>query len=163
MKIKLWFKPLKPKEGKIESNMNVKNELIEISAAAKAKRYPSVPDHALPKTKVNTSTANGLTKAIVSWLTLNGHFASRTSSAGRYLPKEGRFIPSTTRKGYPDITATIDGRSVYIEVKIGRDRMSDGQKKVKEEIERAGGVYFIAHSFDEFISAYKEGFSKINL
>jgi hypothetical protein len=96
-------------------------KLSKLKQAATAERYPNVPEYALPKKKYKTD-ASGLTRSIVDWLTLNGHFASRTSSAGRYLPKERRFIPSTTRKGYPDITATINGKSVYIEVKTGKDR-----------------------------------------
>lgn len=129
-------------------------ELSELNTIAKAKRYPTVPAYALPKKKFSDSTANSLTGAIVQWLTLNGCFASRTSSAGRYLPKEGRFIPSTTRKGYPDITSTIFGKSVYIEVKIGTDRMSEHQLKVRQDIQKAGGIYFVARSFDEFINFY---------
>jgi Holliday junction resolvase len=135
--------------------MNATQKLSKLKQAATAERYPNVPINALPRKKYK-SDANGLTRAIVDWLTLNGHFASRTSSAGRYLPKERRFIPSTTRKGYPDITATINGKSVYIEVKTGKDRMSESQQKVKSEIEASGGIYFIAHSFNDFMGWYNQ-------
>lgn len=130
-------------------------KLSELNQEATAKRYPNVPDHALPKRKFTDSTANGLTKAIVEWLTLNGCWATRVSSAGRYLPGAKKFIPSTTKKGTADIHAVIAGRHVSIEVKIGKDRMSDEQSKVKSAIEKAGGVYFIASSFDEFMTFYR--------
>ncbi len=130
------------------------DELKKLSAAAKAERYPLVPDYALPRTKVKTSTANGLTKAIVDWLILNGCWATRVSSAGRYLPLMGKYIPSTTKRGTADIHAVIGGKHVSIEVKVGKDRMSEAQRKVKADVERSGGVYFVARSFDEFVTFY---------
>jgi Holliday junction resolvase len=120
----------------------------------KAKRYPTVPAHALPRSRYKTATANGLTRAIIQWLTLNGCYAVRVSSAGRYLPSSKKFIPSTTRRGTADIHAVIGGRHVSIEVKIGRDRMSEAQEKAKTEIERAGGLFLVARDFDSFIEWY---------
>jgi len=131
-----------------------KKELIELDLKAKKERYSNVPSHALPKIKV-TADANGLTQAIVSWLNLNGHFATRVSSSGRYLPQLGKFIPSTTKRGTADIHCVIGGRHVSIEVKAGRDRMSDDQIEMKEKIERAGGIYFIATDFEMFMGWYK--------
>lgn len=130
-------------------------QLIEMDFEAKRKRYPNVPEHCLPKLKVKQN-ANGLTQAIIKFLTLKGHFATRTSSSGRYLVFEKKWIPSTTKKGYPDVTSIIGGHTVCIEVKIGRDKMSDVQMKVKQEIEQAGGLYFIAKSFNEFEAWYNE-------
>lgn len=129
--------------------------LIEMDLNNKKKKYPSVPEFAFPKLKVKLN-ANGLTQAIIKYLTLKGHFATRTSSAGRYLVKDKRWIPGTTRKGYPDIQATVNGRSLHIEVKIGKDKMSEAQLKVKQEIESAGGLYFIAKDFDSFERYYNE-------
>jgi hypothetical protein len=130
-------------------------ELSELTQMDKANRYPSVPSYALPKSKHSDSTANGLTKAIISWLELNGCWATRVSSAGRYIAQQGKFIPSTTKRGTADIHAVIAGRHVSIEVKIGRDKMSEDQHKVKAAIEKAGGLYYVAHSFDEFLTFYK--------
>lgn len=118
-------------------------------------KYPNVPEYALPKTKFKDTTSNDLTQSIIKYLTLRGHFATRTTSAGRYLVNEKKWIPSTTKKGYPDITAIVNGRSVHVEVKVGKDRMSEDQMKVKDEIEKAGGLYFIAKTFDEFIKWYE--------
>lgn len=47
-------------------------------------------------------------------------------------------------KGWPDITACIDGRFVGIECKAGKNgRPSTSQKKKRKEIEAAGGVYLL--------------------
>jgi hypothetical protein len=128
--------------------------LSEMDRTAKAKRYPGVPVHVIPKTKFSDATSNGLTKAIIQWLTLNGSWATRVSSAGRYLPNLKKFIPSTTKAGTADIHAVIGGRHASIEVKIGRDRMSKAQEQMKKQIEGSGGLYFVARDFDSFIEWY---------
>jgi hypothetical protein len=118
-------------------------------------KYPLIPDYAMPRKKLSDSTANGLTQAILSWLELNGCWATRVSSAGRYIQSQGKFIPSTTKRGTADIHAVIGGRHVSIEVKVGKDRMSEDQHKVKAAIEKAGGVWFVVRSFDDFLKFYK--------
>ncbi len=135
--------------------MNGLKTLQEMDQEAKGKRYPGIPAHAIPRTKFKTSTANGLTKAIIQWLNLKGCWATRVSSAGRYLPGLKKFIPSTTKKGTADIHAVIAGRHASIEVKIGRDRMSEAQEATRTAVERAGGYYFIARDFDSFVKWYE--------
>jgi hypothetical protein len=88
--------------------------------------------------------ANSLTRAIVDLFTFIGGDANRVSSAGRYDATRKRFITSQTRKGTADIHAILEGQHISIEVKIGRDRMSDYQHKEAERIRRAGGIYFVA-------------------
>jgi hypothetical protein len=67
-----------------------------------------------------------------------------------------KWVKSNMKKGSADISATINGRAVKIEVKIGKDRQSEAQKNYQAEIERAGGIYFIAKSFDDFLDKLKE-------
>jgi hypothetical protein len=64
---------------------------------------------------------------------------------------KGKWTKSTSTSGSADISATIKGRSVKIEIKYGKDIQSDAQKKYQESIERAGGIYLIVRNFDEFI------------
>jgi hypothetical protein len=45
---------------------------------------------------------------------------------------------------------------VKIEVKIGKDRQSDAQKRYQENIEKAGGTYYIAKNFDDFVDFFNE-------
>ena len=52
---------------------------------------------------------------------------------------------------FTDIIGIINGRFYGIEVKIGRDRQSANQKEVEREIIEAGGVYFIAKSYDDYL------------
>ena len=63
---------------------------------------------------------------------------------------------STATKGSSDISATINGRSVKIEVTIGKDRQSQDQKVYQENIESSGGQYWIVKNFDDFMKKYEE-------
>jgi hypothetical protein len=65
---------------------------------------------------------------------------------------------STTTNGTADISATINGRSVKIEVKIRKDRQSQAQKEYQAAIERAGGIYIVAKDFKSFYEWFIETF-----
>ncbi len=47
--------------------------------------------------------------------------------------------------GSADILALIRGRFICIEIKIGKDRQTIVQKAFEFQVQRAGGVYLIAH------------------
>lgn len=111
--------------------------------------------------------ANGLTRAIINHLTWSGHYANRVSSAGRLAPgleKQAsgavltvkKFIPSTTKRGTADIHAIINGKHISIEVKIGRDHMSDHQVKEQQRIERAGGIYLVVKTIEGWFEEYEK-------
>jgi len=86
---------------------------------------------------------------------LNGHFAGRVNTTGVYNQKLGKYIHSGSRKGMADVTVVVNGRHVSIEVKAGKDRLRPEQLKVKQEVEMAGGVYFVVKSFDDFLEQIK--------
>ena len=114
----------------------------------------------------NDNSANALTKCIIHFLTYSGFQAERINTMGVYREGKkiqvgentrqlkGTWTPSTGTKGSADISATIRGRSVKIEVKYGKDKQSEVQKKYQESIEQAGGTYFIARNFDDFMIFY---------
>lgn len=148
--------------------MNALKELETVRLKASKERYPNVPDHCRAGKKFTDKTANGLTNCVLKWLELNNCWATRINTTGRYLQGEqytdvlghrkqlpGKWIPGTTKHGTADIHAIINGRHVSIEVKIGRDRMSEAQHKTKTAIEQSGGIYWVVRSFDEFLSQYK--------
>ena len=148
--------------------MEALKQLTELEFKA---RYQgkTIPEYAKYRKKYSTRTANGLTRAIIDWLKLNGWHAERINTMGRpvdntkvvtnTLGQKQRigsidWIPGTGQKGSADISATIRGLSVKIEVKM-KDRQSEHQKAYQAEIERAGGIYWLVRSFDEFIEKYK--------
>ena len=131
----------------------------------------SMPPDYVPKDKFTDKTANGLTKAIVTFINLAGGQAERISSSGRVI--DGRkvvtnvlgqqgiigsqtYIKGTSTNGTADISSIIKGKSVKIEVKIGRDKMSPAQIEYKANVERAGGVYIIAKDWQGFIEEYNK-------
>ena len=48
------------------------------------------------------------------------------------------------------------GLSLKIEIKFGKDRMSQAQGRYKQEIEKTGGRYMIAKDFDSFLIEFRE-------
>lgn len=153
--------------GKKYATWEKSDELKELERVANkriAERHSSVPAHALPKKKYEDKTANGLQRAIVDFLTLEGWQAERINVMGRPVFRTNRegekvldkWITGQSRVGSADLSATIKGRSVKIEVKIGRDRQREEQRQYQQEIERAGGVYVIAKTFAEFKGWYDE-------
>jgi hypothetical protein len=116
----------------------------------------------IPKIK----TANGLTKFILNYVNWNGYRATRISSAGRYIEAKnaqghkiaggGQFIPSTTRKGTADLSCTINGKSVMIEIKVGNDKPSDYQLREQAKERAAGGIYEFISTPENFILLYEK-------
>jgi len=108
--------------------------------------------HTFKTTMPDTSKANGLTQAIVKFILWNGYRATRVSSSGRVV--KGKYIPGATRRGAADVSATIKGRSVMFEIKIGSDKPSPEQLREQELEIKAGGQYYFIKSFEEFLNIY---------
>jgi len=148
-----------------------KKMLSELYMKDLRKTYKTFPEYALPERKYSDTTANGLTKCIKEFLNFTGHQAERINSMGRTIDNSkvvedvlGRkrtigskkYIPGTSTNGTADISSTIYGMSVKIEVKIGKDVQSADQKKYQKSVEDAGGIYTIAKDFDGFIEFYRD-------
>ena len=118
-------------------------------------KYPNVPTVCIPKPDYSDKTTNGLTRMILDWFKFQGGIANRINTTGRQIKaKSGKqiWIPGTTMKGTSDIAVTYRGQSIAIEVKCSatRDRMRPKQKEYADRFQRAGGLYFVARSWDEF-------------
>jgi hypothetical protein len=132
------------------------------------KKFPSMPEYAIPKPKYSDATANGLTKCIIDFVNMKGYLAERTNTMGRVI--DGRktytdaigqtktigsmkYIPSTGMVGSSDIKVYINGKIIAVEVKM-KDKQSDAQKQYQLRIEQAGGQYWIVRNFEEFYNNY---------
>ena len=51
-----------------------------------------------------------------------------------------------SHKGFPDLTAIKDGRTVYVEVKTETGKQSDAQIAFQREVETRGAEYIVARS-----------------
>lgn len=104
------------------------------------------------KSKFSDKGSNGLTKLIKAWFEVNGGFAQRVNSGATYDPRLGIFRKgSGSTVGAADIMATYKGKAIHMEVKIGKDKQRPEQIAFQKSVEAAGGIYFIAKSFDNFL------------
>ena len=95
-------------------------------------------------------TANQLTRRIVSHVRANGGFATRLQSTGTYRDDLKKYVPNQQVSGLPDVFAVVEGRAVFVEVKAGKDRLSDVQKQTIAALEQAGAWVYVAHNFEGF-------------
>jgi Holliday junction resolvase len=84
-----------------------------------------------------------------------GCVAYRVNNVGVWDEAKQIHRGGNTEKGLPDIWACIRGKFIVIEVKAGKDKMSEHQEARRQEIERAKGVYFVARSTDEFFKWFE--------
>ena len=132
-------------------------ELSELATKLKMEKHPDFPPHALVKKRFKDTTANDLTKTIIwDMYHVREGVAYRINNGAVYDKKRGVYRAGVQKKGVPDIIGIINGRFIGIEVKIGKDRQSADQKLVEKEINAAGGVYFIAKSYDDYLSKINE-------
>ena len=139
--------------------------LKELALQENRRKYPNFPEHARPQPKYSDKNSNGLTKCIIDFLNFSGCQAERISIQGRFVDNREtytdvvgfrrqigstKWIKGQMTAGTADISSTIAGKSVKIEVKVGKDRMREAQWKYKQQVERAGGIYIIAKTFDQF-------------
>lgn len=126
-----------------------------------------VPSYAIVKPDYNDNTANALTKLILAFCKHNGWHAERINTQGRVIDERKTYtntlgykrtigtikrIPTAGFRGSADIHILKDGRAVFCEVKIGKDRQSKAQKTFQKSVENSGGKYIIVRSFDDFLN-----------
>jgi hypothetical protein len=148
-------------------------QLEAMANDAARKKYPEIPADWLAPRKYRDDSANGLTKCIIDFLKFTGNQAERINNTGRLIDQQRTFtdvvgrtrtigqkkwIKGTGTNGTADISATIKGLSVKIEVKHGKDRQSEAQRTYQRHIEQAGGIYFIARTFEQFFDWYNAKF-----
>lgn len=159
---------LKPQlqEKKRFVKSNAVKELERVAFEKLKEKYPSFP---FPiKAKYTDQTSNGLTKAVIDYITLRGFQAERINSTGRQIDSRTasrdvlgnvrtigsvKWIKGSGQVGSSDISATIQGRSVKIEIKCeatGDKYQSQGQIDYQKKIEASGGIYLIVRNFEEF-------------
>lgn len=89
-----------------------------------------------------------LVNSIRLYLSQIGAMSVPVDTPGLLYTRDGTPVKFGT-KGALDIEATIKGRSVWIDAKIGRDRLKPPQVKFCRAKEAAGGIAFAAWSVDD--------------
>ena len=95
------------------------------------------------------SAASELTNQIIDYIYKAGGYAWRASSVGVFDTKR-QYFRTAAKKGVADILCCYRGQMIAVEVKIGKDKLSDEQKGFLENISAVGGNTYVAGSFHEF-------------
>lgn len=99
------------------------------------------------------SAATKLTNDIINHIYARGGYAWRASSVGVFDQQKQAFR-TAPKKGVSDILACFNGRLIAVEVKIGKDRLSDEQVGFMMNIKNVGGCAFVAVDFDNFLEQW---------
>lgn len=89
-----------------------------------------------------------LVNAIRLYLSQIGAVSVPVDTPGLLYTRDGRPAKFGT-KGVLDIAATIKGRAVWIDAKIGPDRLKPAQVKFANAQAKAGGIAFAAYSVED--------------
>lgn len=119
----------------------------------------SFPTQYINRPSYRDDTTNDLTSCVIKWICLHNGQAERINSTGRKL--NNRMIFGSGTKGTADISATIFGKSVKIEIKCeatGDRYQSEHQKRYQMQVERAGGIYIVVRNFTQFVEWYQQNF-----
>jgi len=146
-------------------------QLKEMKLQADRIKSPNFPEHARVIPKYSDKTEKGLKQCIVDFCKFTGNHAEPINNRGTRI--DNRVVVencigqlktigsvawaySSQQKGTADVSATIKGRSVKIEIKIGKDYQRPAQAAYQKQIESAGGIYIIVKTFDEFYQWYQK-------
>ncbi len=104
--------------------------------------------------KKPASRANLTTRAIVDYLNYNGWKAWRQNNGSTYDARLGIWRKNPLhQKGIPDILGFNLSNAVFlgVEVKIGKDKLSEEQRDFISVVQKAKGFAIKAKSFDDFL------------
>jgi len=151
------------KKSKVEVTPSQKKLLKELSTLECQKKIDSctIPlklSIYVPKPFI-INTTNGLTNSIIRYFQLHNHFAERISTQGTWDAKLKCYRHSTGTKGSADISAIVNGKTVKIEIKFGKDVLSDAQKSYADKVRQSGALYYVAKDFFEFINWFNTNFN----
>lgn len=89
-----------------------------------------------------------LVKRIRIFISEIGGLSCHIETPGLLFDRHGKPV-KIGKKGRLDIAATIRGRSVWIDAKIGKDRLKPDQQKFAQAVINAGGIAFAAWSVED--------------
>lgn len=146
-------------------------ELQQLHRAKQREATPSFPEAYAPMKKFSDSNTNELTKSIIAFINYIGGFAERINTMGVYQqPKtinvgygtltvgKGLYRPTTGVKGSSDISAIYQGKTIKIEVKFGKDRLSPQQIEYIANVTKAGAFAYVAKDYDSFRDWWRSTF-----
>lgn len=105
---------------------------------------------------------NNLTAQIVTFLNDMGHFAWRENTIGVYDQKTGRYRKNNSINGVSDVICVLmhTGRSLFVEVKVGKDSVSTDQEIFRDEVVKRGAIHWVINDINQFTETYREFHAK---
>ena len=143
-----------------------------------ANRPHAVASNLVPAVKFpKVETANGLTTYCIDILNWDGHHAERTNNMGVARKKSHQRFDIFTGKTYEvttgieytkggGVNGTTDIKGhfispnhkfpipIYIEIKAGKDRVSDDQKEYEQKVTSTGALHCYVRKPEDFVSFY---------
>lgn len=111
----------------------------------------SKPKAVKPTPPEPTLTANALTAELL--LQLPALFPCRLWRQNVILARAKRGLVRSLPNGVPDLTGILwPGFRLDIEVKVGRDVLSEQQKRYRDMAQHLGGIYIVARTVEGCIS-----------
>jgi len=106
------------------------------------------------------SLTNQTTNEILSFLFSHRIFSWRQNSGGVPMIKDGfltGFRPSG-KVGQPDIVGILPTSGTYlgIEIKTGKDRLSEGQLSFHSQARKAGATILVVSDFEDFLDQWNK-------
>jgi len=99
------------------------------------------------------SKTSATTNSILMFLNNSGYKAWAVYNGAVYSIKRNNFLKNPNKlKGVPDINGyrKSDGKAIYIEIKTGKDRLSESQDYFLTEANKAGCITMIVKNYDDF-------------
>lgn len=116
-------------------------------------RWTKKQYHAHKAGKSVPTSANDLTSAIITYLSLHGWMVWRQNNVAVYDKQIGQYRAFTGMRGLPDIIGFNKKTGVFIavEVKAGDDQLSPDQINFLHALNKSGGLGIVARSLDDVI------------
>lgn len=108
--------------------------------------------------RYNDRDVHGLSRCIIDWFTLNGHFATRLTATNDV----SRYRHSRQEVNIPDVLACVHGQLVAVKIKCEQEPLSQQQKEVMRALTQAGALIYAARDFQGFYDWYRDYVQIIN-
>lgn len=91
--------------------------------------------------------------AVCDYLQLKGLFFWRQNVIPVFNKKKEAFMrmPKYSKNGVPDIILVKQGKFIGLEIKLPKGKQSENQIKFQNELQQAGGEYYLITSIDDLI------------
>lgn len=133
---------------------HIKEPIEQIQTVYSALEFKNM----MAKKTSKKGNANGVTKAILTYLNASGFFAWRNNTTGIYDTKKKIFRKNHGLNGVSDILGIHkkSGLFIAIEVKAGKDKVSPEQEHFLKQIEKFGGYALVAREIKDVIEYLEE-------